>query len=157
MPKRFEDMKTLDPEVLKKAMSGLLMTAGTRVIDGVVNGILEKTQPDGSSQKSNMASTIKRKKHDHPLIGGAAESPLLAKQSTYKKAHVDGGRAVQIAIKGKRADVGVWVQRKGYLFFDFTAYSDREIKKLLDKFAKYWSRKIFIEKNEVVSDKTGVA
>ena len=147
--KRFEDMKTLSPGVLNKAIKGLLMTAGTRVVDGIVKGILDQQRPDGSSQKRNKPATIRQKKHDHPLIGGASESPLLAKQSTYRKQHMENAQAVLITLKPKRSDVGVYVQRKGYYFFDFTKHSDREIKKLMDRFAKYWARKVFRERGEV--------
>jgi hypothetical protein len=138
----------VDPSVFQKSIRGLLMTCGTRTIDGIVKGILDRQQPDSSAQKRNADSTIRQKKHDHPLIGGRPESPLLAKQSTYRKEYNESDHSVSITIGQKRADVGVYVQRKGYLFFGFTGYAVQQMDKLVRQYCAKWARNITLNRSE---------
>lgn len=139
MEKPFEDLKFPTPEQFQKSTRRLLMTCGTRVIDGVVKGILDETNPGGGAQKRNAESTIKRKGHDHPLIGGSAQSPLLAKQSTYRKDYNASGRYVEVRLKPVRADVGVYVERKGYWFFSVTPWAVTQMDKLVRQYCKNWA------------------
>lgn len=147
MAKRFEDLAFAKPEDFQKSIKGLLMTCGTRVIEGITRGIAEKTTPSGSSQKRNAPSTIKRKKHDHPLVGGDPESPLLGKPETYRKDYGESSHAVEVRLKPVRADVGVYVSRMGYYFFDFTPWSVAQMDKLVQQYCAQWARKITLNRS----------
>lgn len=137
----------MSPAVFQKSIQGLLMTCGTRTIDGVVKGILDRQQPSGSAQKRNAPSTIARKKHDHPLIGGASESPLLAKQSTYRKDYSERGHYVEIRVGPKRDKVAGYVEGMGYSFFGFTRYAVQQMDKLVRQFCAKWAMTITLNRS----------
>jgi len=144
LEKRFEDLSFAKPEVFQKSIRGLLMTCGTRVIDGIVRGIAESTTPTGGAQKRNAASTIRAKGHDHPLVGVEG---LLGDHGTYTKEYGERSHAVEIRLKPVRADVGVYVQRKGYYFFDFTPWSVDQMDKLVAQFCAKWAREITLDRS----------
>ena len=85
------------------------------VVADITHGIITRRSITGGAQKRNKTSTIVKKGHDHPLIGGSPQSPMLALKSTYTVKASD--TRVTIAIKPKRADVAGYVEKKGFLFF----------------------------------------
>ena len=123
-------------------LKDIMAQAGRVVVADIVQGIVEKVKPDGSPQKMNASETIKRKGHDHPLIGGSSESPKLARQQSYKVEAVDD-ETVQITIKNYRAKVGVYVQKRGYDFFGISRRASDKAISLVNKYItgqvrKWW-------------------
>ena len=107
-------------------VSKVMAQSAKIVVDDIVHGIAARRSIDGGSQKANAISTVLQKKHDHPLIGGSSVSPLLAKASTYSIQQPTPEEA-EIRIKSVRADVGVYVERKGYKFFGISKRAEKEI------------------------------
>ena len=109
-----------------------LRSTANKVIDDIVQGIHDRRAIDGGPQQQNKISTILRKKHDHPLIGGEQESPVLAKRSTYRVDTPKPDEAM-ISIQPIRSQIALYVQRLGYEFFGFSPKAEKMI-------AREWRR-----------------
>ena len=123
-------------------LKDVMRQAGRVVVADIVQGIVERVQPSGQPQKQNAPVTIKRKGHDHPLIGGSSASPLLAREQSYKVESVDD-ETVQITIKNYRAKVGARVQKMGYEFFAISRRASDKAISLVNRYVtgqvrKWW-------------------
>lgn len=117
---------------------------GKVCVKHIVQRIYSRIKPDGSMQKQNAPSTILAKGHDHPLIGGSKESPLLARETTYTIDTPDDMTAV-ISIKPERANIAYLVEEKGYEFFAISEDAEQEMLELFGTWMEKQVDKYFDE------------
>lgn len=103
-------------------LADALKRCGQLFIRGVVGNVAKRTKPDGSPQKQNAESTIKRKKHDHPLV---ERQGRFQKASTYQ-VQITGPKEIMIMLPDPvDSEIGARVEEMGYKFFGPTeAVSD---------------------------------
>jgi|TARA_Y100000034_G_scaffold130764_1_gene190017 hypothetical protein len=119
-----------------------LKIQGKTIARGIVKGIDQRESLDGGPQKSNAPSTVRKKGHDHPLIGGAHDSPQLSREANYNVT-MSKPNEVQISIKPIRAAAGVYVERKGYKFFGITKLASKIVLANWDRYVRGKVRRMF--------------
>lgn len=109
------------------------------VIDDMRKNVVDRRDLFGLSQKTNAPSTIRKKKHDHPLIG---TERLFALRSGYEIVE-SGPEEVTIFLCQERADVAVYVENLGYIFFGISNRADRKIVNSWNRYIKAKVKDLF--------------
>lgn len=111
------------------------------IIEDIVYGIAMRRAVDGGPQKRNAISTIIKKKHDHPLIGGDEDSPQLARTRMYQISENPLG--MMISIRKKRSKIAVYVENLGYSFFGISRRADKQLEDIWTRYLHTKIREIF--------------
>lgn len=140
MPRDFSKLSISMPRFDDREQ--FLKRLGTIIVDEIVEMIDREEQPDGSPQKQNSADYAARKQmargYTTPLKGITAESPYLARRSTFKKDFIPPD-AVLIHLNTKRAAIGRKLTDRGYWFMGITERAERKVK---ESATRYWKNKI---------------
>jgi len=136
-----------NPEVLFENINKPLSSLGVIAKRGIVRGINERKKPDGSPQTRNKKSTIDRKGHNHPLIGGAKDSPSLGRVTTYGHKVEVGKRQTKLWVKRKRATAAYWLENREkyprYPFFGISKKTRAEMDQRMVRYFRNMLRRLF--------------
>lgn len=121
------------PEIQFADLKDVMTKCGNLVVRGIIGCVENRQKPDGSGQKQNAESTIKRKGHDQPVV---EKKRRFEKAKTYKVEVIDeskGTVAITIAAP-EDSQIAAFLEEKGYDFFGITKDAEDRSYQLMDAY-----------------------
>jgi hypothetical protein len=125
-------------EIRFDSLEDVIQAIGNVVVTGCIRCVATRTKPDGSPQKQNAPSTVKRKGHDHPVV---EYKHRFEKRSTYLVLTPTPRSGMVTLRRDEDSRIGAELEKKSYDFFGITDDAYRQGDALMDEYLKDQVRK----------------
>ena len=138
-PKQYQSLG----EISFDKLSETLVACGRVVVREIIQGVKNRTKPDGSPQKVNAPSTVKAKGHDHPVI---EKRRRFEQPSTYFVAPIEENAVAITILVPENSEIAARLDERGYEFFGITDKASDEAGDIMDAYlaqeiGKQWGNK----------------